>query len=116
MCAHSMSRAQGDGEPREVQELLGRGKELGCRLRMGDAEQRGPPLRSGGDQTAVLQTREMLGHGGLGQPQMLGQLHDPVLTVQQMLKDHQAGAVTEPVEQARRSGEGSLGAWIDGFQ
>ncbi len=42
----------------------------------------------------------MLGDRGLRQSQVLGQFHYTVLAEQEVLKDHQACAVTESVEQA----------------
>lgn len=55
----------------------------------------------------------MLGDGGLGQPEMLGQLDDSVFAEQQVLKDDQTGAIAETVEQACCGGQGGIRPWID---
>ena len=46
----------------------------------------------------------MLGDGRLGQAQVLGQLHHPVLTAVEVAQDRQAGGVPQDIEQGGHGG------------
>ena len=56
----------------------------------------------------------MLGDGRLGQAQVLGQLHHPVLAAVEVAEDRQAGGVPQDVEQGGHGGGLAHGAMVLG--